>query len=627
MTGNMKRLLKFYILCGLLVFVLPDAYSQTFKGFSDLSTVGVGQAFNVTFEFSGGQATRFSRPDFSGFDIIGHQSYSGGGGMQIIINGKVVNNGDNNSQKWIYTLVATNTGDFTIGSAKVVSGGKTYSSPVIKIKVVPGNGNSRPRNQAPQYRSGSQDNQPTSQQGSKGNIFVKAIVDKTNVFEGEPVIVTYRIYTDVDVQQYSVNKIPSFDGFWNEDIIGLQSKISPSSEIVNGKRYMVADFRKVALYPQRSGKLTIEPIEVEAVIAYTIQASNSFFDDFFKDPFNSNPFQNFSNPFEVRTEKRKIKSNPVTINVKPLPENGKPEVFSNAVGNFNVKIETDHQEAASGDALLLTITVSGKGNLPLLEAPNIKFPDGFQVFDPEVSDKFTKTASGIEGSRTFQYTFIPQNAGDFSIENLSFAWFNPVSGQYQSTEFPPVKLKIKQGKNRPLTGKEQTINEDIRHIHSIDRIHSSILTTYPLSSIAILLLLPFGIFALLLYFLRKKIRLMADIERYRAAKAIRIAKRRLKNARLAMQSGNQVEFVQEISKALWLFVADKFNVSLAELNLEKSIKELTENGVSEEYCQEFSRLIKECEFALFAPGAKTIDMHQILQKSGSLIINIQTAVK
>lgn len=621
----MKRLVKIYIFYSLFVFLSPTAHSQTFRGFSDLNTVSVGQAFDVTYEFIGGKADRIVQPNFGGFDVIGQQVYNGGGETRIIINGKVVDNGKNNTQKWIYTLVATRTGDFTIGSAKAVSNGKTYNCASIKIKVVPGNG--RQANQ-PTQSSTQQNNQMQNQQRTnQGNVFVRAIVDKNSVYEGEPVIVTYRIYTDVDVQQYGLNKIPSFEGFWNEDIIDPQAKVKQGTEVFNGKKYMVADFRKVALYPQRSSLLTIEPIEVEAIIAYRVQNSNTFMDDFFKDPFNFNIFQNFGNSFEVRTEKRKLRSSSLTINVKPLPETGKPETFSNAVGNFSVKAAIDRQEAASGDALLLTITVSGKGNLPLLEAPAIKFPEGFQVFDPEVNDKFTKTNSGIEGSRTFQYTFIPESPGNFSIDQLQFAWFNPATGQYQTYELPPLKLKIKQGKGIPKSGKEQVINEDIRYIHSISQISSPFILKAPLLSIVLSVAIPFGLFFLLLYFLRKKIRLMADLEKYRAAKAIRIAKRRLKNARIAMQNNKQGEFLQEISKALWLFVADKFNVSLAELNLEKSLRELEINGVSSENCKEFERLIKECEFALFAPGAKNIDMFSIFQKTGSLIINIQTSVK
>ena len=272
-----------------------------FSAYSDYVSVPAGQSFTITYSFSGASPETFTKPVFNGFRVIGQQSITGGGGFQIIINGQVVNDTGGDS-KWIYTLQAMKPGEYTIGPAKVkASDGQIYTSNAVSITVT--KGGSAVANSNSQTNSGG-NSQTTADGDEPVYAYMEAIPDKKVVYVGEPVVVSYRIYTLVDITQYGVDKTESMDGFWIEDLVEPLSKAKTWEETINGQVYLVGEISKKALFPQKSGNLTIPALNVEAILQIPISNGNDpfdFFNKFFNDPFGTDPFQGFGSREEERT--------------------------------------------------------------------------------------------------------------------------------------------------------------------------------------------------------------------------------------------------------------------------------------------------------------------------------------
>lgn len=613
----------FLTISGLFLFLL--AHSQVkFSASADYSSIPLNSKLKVTYTFSGANAETFTRPTFDGFTVVGQSSYSGGGGMQVIVNGQLVQSNPGES-KWIFTLVPKSAGTFTIGPAKIKSGGQYYSSNSLSITVTNSGSAIKSQNQGSSSSVQPDKNQPKPASDGK-EVFMSAVPSKSRVYEGEQFTVSYRIYTRYDISQYGIEKTPSMDGFWTEELTDPKSQAKTWNETVDGKNYLVAEIRKVALIAQKPGMLTIPSLELEAIVRIPNQQSyNPFaiFDQFFKNPFGSSGVDPFAG-FNATTEKRKIASNPVSINVSPLPERGKPESFSGAVGAYTIESELDRNKCFTGDAVVLKLKVSGTGNLPLLETSEPGIPESFEWFDPDITDDFNNTENGVTGSRTFEYLLQPTVAGDFDIKPGEFSFFNPQTAQYETVSLPDYKLKVLQGSGSTVSS-EKKLNEDIRHIH--ESVPLLILNSkafgFSLAYWAVVLLLLIVATALLWYF-RSRIRLRANVSEYRMQMAMRQARRRLKTAKQLLDQGKYEEYYTELSKALWLYLTDKFTIPFAELSLSNAREILLRSNVPSETAEEFALILDECEFTRFAPSAGRMSEKELYGKAADLIVKVQT---
>lgn len=618
--------MKTFFTLACLIFGLTISAQIKFTASSNYSTVPVNSKIKVTYTLSGGNAETFTKPSFDGFQVLGQSSYSGSGGMQIIVNGQLVQSSPGES-KWIFTLAPKTAGTYTIGPARVKVKGQTYSSNSVSITVTNSGSAVKSQGQTNNNTVQPDKNQPKQATSSGGKeVFMTAVPSKSRVYEGEQFTVSYRLYTRYDISQYGIEKTPSMDGFWTEELTDTKTAAKTWEETIDGKRYMVGEIRKVALIAQKAGTLSIPSLELEAIVQIPNQQNYnpfSIFDQFFKDPFGSSGIDPFAG-FGTTTEKRKISSNPISISVRPLPEQGKPESFNGAVGTLEIETEVDRNKCFTGDAVVLRMKVSGNGNLPLIEYSEPGIPESFEWFDPDIIDDFKKTSDGISGTRTFEFLLQPTVPGDFTVTPSAFSFFNPSTGQYQSVELPEYKIKVLKGSGSNVSS-EKMLNEDIRHIHENIPLLMLSSNTFSFSMLYwILVALLILAASIILWYFRKRIQLKANVSEYRMHMAMRQARRRLKTAKTFLDQGKDEEYYTELSKALWLYLTDKFTIPFSELSLSNAKEILLRSNVPAEISEEFSKILDECEFTRFAPAAGRMSQKELYEKSADLIVKVQT---
>jgi len=412
----MKRLNKiahwfFYLSLIWINFQAFPLYAQNEKltATTSSSTVSVRDQFQVTFTFTG-TGKNFRAPDFANFSVLMGPNQSSS--VQI------VNGNFSQTLSFTYVLQAVNEGTFKIGAAEISgSAGKVLSN-ALSINVV--KGSSQPQSQ--------QGNQGSTQQNTADskNVFLKTFVDKANVYQGEAVVVTYRLYTKVALVNYSVEKIPSMNGFWSQDI-AMPQQLQFRQENLDGVAYNVADIKKMVLFPQRSGTLTVDAMNGEVIARIQVKRqgrNNDPFDQFFNDPFFNNPFNS-----GVKDVKVPLKGEAVKINVKALPDNA-PASFNGAVGKLNFEVSVDKKELKAHEPVTLKIKISGKGNIKLIDPPSITFPPDFETYDPKENSNLNATTAGVTGTKTIEYLLIPRNAGEYKIPIADFAFFDLVHKRF-----------------------------------------------------------------------------------------------------------------------------------------------------------------------------------------------------
>ena len=626
-TNFLHSLNKFTRLLFLVTLVISSTvlFGQNvdFKG-SARQQVVVGEQFQLTYTINA-RSSNFAGPAIRDFTIITGPNQSTSSSVQII-NGNVT---QTVNYSFTYILQATKEGSFTIGPARAVVDGKSLQSNSVTVTVVKGAS-------AP---SGNQNRQGNRQnQGTQGNadiddgtdVFVKASLDKSNPYQGEQVIVTFKIYTKVAVSQYSVKKQSSFQGFWTKDLMGTDAKPRQDRQIINGEEYVVADIQKMALFPQRTGDLTIDPMELEIVAQVRRQnnrrQSDPFF-DFFNDPFFSGTYQNV---------KKTLKSNPITVSVKPLPSSGKPASYNGAVGNYTLNSGIDRLEVKANDAITLKYTIQGNGNLELIDRLNIEFPPDFEVYDPKITNNIQAGSNGVSGSRSFEYVIIPRNPGNFTIKPVEFSFFDVRKGSYTSLLTPEYNIKVAKGEGGQTAVSYSGVNqEDIKYIGK-DILH---IESLPFKLIKtgsfffgslfyfLYLLIPLLLFVIMILLLKKEIRRRSNAALMRNKKATRISRKRLKLAAQFLKSNEESKFFEEVSKALWGYLSDKFTIPPAELSRETVKSVLEKKKIADTTIEQFISVIDDCEYARFAPGNKTQQMDQVYAAASDIIHKIESELK
>ena len=525
---------------------------------------------------------------------------------------------------YTFALQAYQEGTFHVGSASLTVKGKKVSSEPFDIKVVPDDGSHATPSGGGTSSSGQPQQSTNDPKVSDKDLFLNVIPSKKSVYVGDQVVLTYKIYTKVPVSSLSVERMPSYAGFWTKDISDNNSgSLRQNTEYINGIEYTTAEVQKTVIVPQRAGKLTIDPMIIECIAQVRTesnrQRSMDPFEAFFNDPFFNRNITNV---------KKELTSQTLNLEVKSLPENGKPESFAGAVGNYNFKSEIDKTELSTNEAFTMTLTVSGTGNVELLQMPTPVFPPDFEVYDPKITTSVNTTTNGLSGTKKAEYLVIPRRAGNFTIPAVKFSYFNPSNESYQTLQSDLYEVNVQKGKSTDQEGTIYASNQedikylgsDVRHIMTGDAHLKPTSTVFFGSSayfVALLALLV--LFIILLFVLKKREQLTKDTAANRNRKADKVAKGRLKNAYQFMRTKDQEKFYVELSQALWGYIADKTGIERSKLSMDTVSETMKNKTVPDELTQQFVDTLNSCEFARFAPGSAEEKMDDLYQRGIDVI--------
>ena len=597
----MKRIINIAIL--LLTAMVAGAASFTVEA---PHQVIEGNKFNVTFVLSNGEGNSFIPPEVSGAKLIYGPSVSHSY-SQSWVNGK---SSSSSSEEYTMIYKATATGKCHIGAASIVVGGKRMSTKAFTVEVLPsGSHASQPSQRPTTPGAPTPYSDPMTQSADKSvsaqDLFVRIELSKPRVYEQQAVVCTIKLYTKYQISQFMPTLQPSFDGFLIEDI-----PVQPSLnkvETLNGERYMTAILKRCILYPQQSGRLTITSGNYDVSVVQ--------FDTF------RSIFATISKPVE---KDLKVTSNKATVNILPLPE-PKPASFTGAVGHFNV---TTDLKPATGfktySAASYRYIISGTGNIKYIKAPEVKFPDQFDVYDPKTDAQVNDGSGDMSGKVVMDYTFIPQYAGEFDIPAGEFSYFDPEAGRYVTVEVPGRHLSVAKGEGQP-SNHYRMKNMDIKPIKvgdlGLKKAHRYIVEgwTYWLWFVLPLI----ALVALIMYY-RKQLRERADVRRMRSKRASKVAQRRLKAARGFASRGDRNGFYAEMLNALWGYMSDKLSIPVSELSKDNINAELEQYGIDEPLRKASIDLIDKCEFAQYAPELASGDMNAVLDEAAGIIDRLES---
>ncbi|MCE5179883.1 MAG: BatD family protein [Porphyromonadaceae bacterium] len=568
----------------------------TFKATAP-ATVVEGEQFRLSYVLNK-EGRDIRLPDMSDFDLLfgpsTSTSYS-----QRTVNGKTTSE---SSVTYTYILVAKKTGSFTIPAASITIDGSNYQSNTLQVNVLPPDKNSS-QGTTP---GGRQQNEGASAGGgtvSARDAFIRAIVSKNSLYEQEGFTVTFRLYTTLNVVNFGKIQFPEFEGFMVEEI-PLPVNQQLQMERYNDKNYYTADLRKTLLFPQRSGQMTIPAGNIEMVFSVPSGRSVSTF-------FGSQ---------EVMVDvKKNLTTNPLAINVKPLPA-GKPASYANAVGTFTLNSSVSSEKIKANEALTFTLEISGTGNMKLIRNPEIAFPDNFELYDPTVNNALNVTTNGLTGIRKISYMAIPRYEGNYTIPSMEFTYFDPGTSRYKTLTTPAYQLQITKGdpgsaaSGTFVNRQDVKVEQDIRFLKTGDPIYLS-RSDFFVGSFMYWLWYLLPLIVLISYYVinRKQARENANVALMRTKKANRTAAKRLKTAGKYLREHNKEMFYDEVLRALWGYFSDKLSIPLARLSKNNIESELSKQGVSEELAGRFMQILDICEFARYAPAESDAGMDRLYQ--------------
>ncbi len=569
------------------------------------SQVAVGEQFNLRYVVK--------TTDVSGFRLGGvpdafevlmgpitstQQSFS-------IVQGKTT---QTESVTYTYVLMANKNGTFVIPAAHARVNGKPATSQAIRINV---SGKTQSAQQGGGQRRGSRVDRAGAQI-SGNDLFIRVTANKKRVYEQEPVLLTYKVYTQVELTQLE-GKMPDLNGFHTQEVPLPQQK-SFHVETVNGRTYNCVTWSQYVMFPQMSGKLEIPSITFKGIVVQ-------------QNP-NVDPFEAFFNGGSGYIEvKKELKAPAVNIQVLPLP--AKPAGYSGGVGHFTVSASLDKQTVKAGDPVNVRFVVNGTGNMKLLKQPELNLPKDFDKYDAKITDKTKLTANGVTGSMIYDILVVPRNMGEYVIPSISFIYFDTQSNSYKTLTTKPLPLTVEKGNAGGATvDYSQRVDNDIHDIKKngapIEKTDDSFF-----GSGAYLLLngLVFAIFLSLVIIFRKRASALSDVTAVRGRKANKVAVKRLKKAARLMSQGNDGEFYDEVLRALWGYVGDKLAIPVERLSRENITEQFQLHSVAEEVIESFVEAIDECEYARFAPGDTSGNMQKTYAKATDAITKIEEDIK
>ncbi|NDV83748.1 BatD family protein [Bacteroides sp. 51] len=612
----MRKLI--FLLTSLIITSNIYAKDITFTA-SAPDVVAVGDQFRLAYTVTTQKVKDFRAPgSISGFDILMGPSRSQQSSTQII-NGNITST---NSITYTYILVANKEGDFSIPAATIIADGEQMISNAVKIKVLPADkaASSNNNNTGRTGSAGKPSSASSSTSVSNQDLFVTTTATRTKVFEQEAFLLTYKIYTLVDVGLENV-KWTDFKGFHSQEVELPQAR-RWQLEHYNGRNYNTTIYRQFVLFPQQTGQLVIEPTRFDAVVAKPIRVD---------DPFDAF-FNGGSNYVEI---KKTLTTPKLTINVDPLPS-GKPSGFSGGVGDFSISSSINSQEVKTNDAITIRIVVSGTGNLKLISNPEIQFPKDFETFDPKIDNQTRLTKDGLTGSRVIEYLAIPRHSGKFKIPAATFSYFDVKSKSYKTLTTQEYEINVEKGEGNAeqvianYTNKEElkVLGEDIRFI----KLNNVNLTPkgqffYGSLSYWLFYIIPALAFIIFLILHRKQAAENRNTAKVRTKKANKVAVKRLKLAGKLLSENKKDAFYDEVLKALWGYISDKLNIPVSKLSKDNIEEKLTNYGVDKELIKDFIDALNECEFARFAPGDENQAMDKVYSTALEVISKMENSIK
>lgn len=598
MNNNSKHINSLLIL--FLITVSSFAQVQ-FNAKTSHTAVKTGDRFQVQFS-ANAQMNNFKAPNLgSNFRVLSGPNEST---QMSWVNGKT-----SHQISYSYILMAVKEGDFTIGAASATIEGKTYKTEPFKVSVGKGVKVNQGGNSSQQNNS--------KQANTSDDLYIKSSVSKRKVYQGEQIIATYQLYTRVNISGNELVKSADLNGFWSQEIDLGESQWR--QEIIGGYRWHIATIRKIVLFPQRSGELEIDPLEMKFLVQQRVQSGGrqSVFDQFFG---------------RVENVEYSLKSKPIKITVLPHPT-PKPDNFNGAVGNLDMTVDVSANEVKANEAINIKVKISGKGNINLIDAPIIDFPSDFEIYDPKVIDKTSTTANGVSGYKEFDFLVIPRNKGSYNLDPITFSYFNPATKKYKTITSAPININVLKGEagseNMVYTGNKEDIKvlgNDIRYIHTQDITPTNTSNSFYGSLSFYLLLLLAPILFIVVFVFRNKFRVaQSDVVGMKSKKANKVATKLLSAAKQSLAANNKNEFYENVSKALFGYIGDKLNIAVSELNQNNIKDKLIAISVAEQTINSLIETIELCDMARFAPVS--ISEQEVYNKAENIINQIEQEVK
>lgn len=579
--------------------------------------VAVNQQLKLQYKINTHKAKEPRLPAIEGFSIIAGPFRSQQSSTQIV-NGQV---SSSHTLVFTYTLIAEKEGEFEIPGAVANINGEDYTSNPLTIKVLPADkasaaaqGNRRSQRGGNTQRD--YDADPTKIEADE--LFMTATLNKTKVYEQEAVLLTFKVYSTVNLTALN-GKIPELNGFQIQEV-ELPANKEWSLEHYNGRNYRTILWQQYVLFPQISGEIEIPSTEFEGTVTMHTRSYD--------------PFDFFGGAIVVEVKKQ-LRTPKLKLNVQKLPA-GKPADFSGAVGSFKLSSSLSAAEVKANEAITLRIVISGTGNMKLIKTPEAAFPEDFEVYDPKVENKISLRNDGFSGSKVIEYLAIPRYGGEYTIPSVKFSYFDINSKQYKTLESEAYTLQVEKG--RESTGgivpayvsKEELkrLGQDIRYIKRGD-VAMNKRGEYLFASSAYWLwyIIPMLLFAAYIIVCRKKMQENANIAAMRTKKANKVAVKRLKVAKKLLKENRQNEFYDEILKTLWGYMSDKLSIPVSQLSKENIAAELEEKGVSESLVQELHNVLNEGEFARYAPGDAGATMDNVYNMAIEVISKMENSIK
>lgn len=601
-----------------LFSTLAAAEAVEFKAYAQ-SPVVSGQQLRVTFTVNA-DGKDLRAPDFPGFDVLMGPSRSVSSSTQII-NGSM---SSETSVTFTYVLMTQKEGTYNIAPATVTVKGRQYASNALSIKVLPAD------------KAGATSG-TTQQSGSTGaasdasvsaeNLFMRAIVSRTKLYEQDFLTVSYKLYSRVDLSNVENVKLPDFEGFLVQEIEQPESSRGQlSMENYNGVNYQTLLLKQAVLYPQHTGVIKIPSASIDAIFRVRNQTkgSRTIFDDFFD---------------SYQSAKKTLRTPELTINVESLPTAGKPVGFSGAVGEYSLKTSASTTKVKQNEAITLKVTLTGTGNLKLAKTPDFQIPTDFEQYDPKTDLKINTTAAGVSGSKSVEYLVIPRHEGEYLIPGLNFSYFDTKSKSYKTIQTEPLPISVERGTGAPsaatsgaianFSDKESVklLGQDIRFIRPEFTLVKRGVYLFGSLSYCFWYIFPTLLLAFFFVVYRKRMAENANVALMKGRKASKVAGKRLKQAHLHLTKNESHAYYDELLKALWGYLSDKLTMPLSTLNKESVATALHEKGVDEATRSLVLEILNSCEFARYAPDQGHEAMEKLYTEALAAIDQIESLIK
>ena len=596
----MRKVILFFILISTVIGAWADGITFTANA---PEVVVSGDQFRLTYTVNSQKVRDFRAPNIQGFEVLMGPSRSSGHSTEMN-NGKVTSV---SFTTFTYILMADKDGTYTIPGATATVSGNNYTSNSVTIKVLP---KDQANDEMEEVAAGSISNK---------DLFITATVNKSNVYEQEAILLTYKIYTRVNLTQLH-GDTPDLKGFHTQEVeLPQQKNFTP--EHYNGRNYNTTVWQQFVLFPQKSGNLEIPSVTFEGTISQRVASA---------DPFDA--FFNGGNYVNIN---KKLVTPKLTIDVKELPV-GKPANFSGGVGEFTLSSSISTQELKTNDAVTIKLVISGIGNMKLINTPEVGFPQDFEIYDPKVDNKFNLTRNGLAGNKVIEYLAIPRHAGTYTIPPIEFSYFDLKSQSYKTLKTDAYTLNVAKGEGNSdqivanFTSKEdlKVLGQDIRYIKTGET-NLTPKNDYFFGSMSYYMwyLIPLTLFIAFMVVYRKQAMENANVAKVRTKKANKVATKRMKNAGKLLAEKNSEAFYDEVLKALWGYISDKLSIPVSQLSKDNIEEELQKHQVANELIKEFINNLNECEFARYAPGNQDEKMDKIYSSAIDVISKMENSIK